>query len=1083
MAIRLLSNQTIDGTLDLTNRVKVSGNSTDQYFYEGERTGVGVTLRLYDNANTIYFDGYTGIVLRANQLGGSGGSIVFTGGNVGVGIVPAGSVAFDVKETDTANDLIVGLTAGTGARAQIRSVVQSANTESAISFHTTLSSSTQEKLRILATGALSVGNSGTNYGTSGQVLTSTGNAVPQWTTPTTGTITGSGTAGRVTKFTGATAVGDSGISDASNAIAITINGNEEVGIGGQPFHKLDVYGTLRVSGNSTFSNSIDLTAGQVKLRNDVALDHDGSSLYIKAPSLIYFYPGNANKGNINTSGTLTLSGGVSAASGTGHFSNVNSSSYQLNGTFVMDSSRNLVNIGNIRLDGDGKNIKFNTTSYDDWQLTVDSNGFVIYNETDARYDLKISGTGNATFAGDVAFQGTTNTYSGVVGQHPKFTQYAGLWNTKGQANNADRYMILNAAEADNYRTYITGDEVYIRPGQNSTTGQLIIRTTGATFAATVDAAGYRISGSTILSGVSHVNLGSTGSTGNITLRTTSGSILNVVADKVGIGTTLPAGLLTINGTGDAIRVESTNTGAGGAQIDLLHFTTSPADEDTHAMINMGGYYSGTTSVYGSQILSKWTDVSERHSRLEFKTLDTTLSTVLTLAHDKLATFAGNMKVAGIGAFETQSIISQSGQRTLIPKNSRKFLGNSSTGAIAITSPLASTDSMYTIKGTVFEYNHQETFEFVISGYYYQTTWYNTTAYILGHGQNATYDRNFTVRFGYDGSNKPIVYIGETNSTWSYCYVYLSEINYGWSMSQSNIDTYLDGWTITGGNTSFSNEQTSVTKSNCLITNWSRNGSDTFYSLGNVGIGTSSPTKKLDIRTDNGVLIKGATGSTNPNLTFVPASGGREYALANDSSSFFIKDISADLIRMYFHHNGNTGIGTTSPDAKLEVVNGSAGTARISSDGNGAIFSANGDVQFFTNNAVYAINWYSANKGTKIMALDNSGNLQAKADIVAYSSFSDNRLKKDIKPLANNLNKVCKLNPVEYKWKDNYRDGKTEIGLIAQEVEKIIPQVVRENKRIGDDTSYKQVDYEHLTATLIGAIKELEARLKELEKKQ
>ena len=216
MAIRFLSNQTINGTLDLTNRVKVSGNSTDQYFYEGERTGVGVTLRLYDNANTIYFDGYTGIVLRANQIGGSGGSIVFTGGNVGVGMVPAASVAFDVKEADTANDLIVGLTAGTGARAQIRSVVQSANTESAISFHTTLSSSTQEKLRILATGALSVGNSGTNYGTSGQVLTSTGNAVPQWTTPTTGTITGSGTANKVTKFTGATAIGDGPITFSTN---------------------------------------------------------------------------------------------------------------------------------------------------------------------------------------------------------------------------------------------------------------------------------------------------------------------------------------------------------------------------------------------------------------------------------------------------------------------------------------------------------------------------------------------------------------------------------------------------------------------------------------------------------------------------------------------------------------------------------------------------------------------------------------------------------------------------------------------------------------------------------------------------
>ena len=216
MAIRFLSNQTIDSTLDLTGRVKVSGSSTDQYFYEGSRTGVGVTLRLYDNSNNIYFDGYSGIVLRANQIGGSGGSIVLSGGNVGVGIVPAASVALDVKEPDTSNDLILGLTAGTGARAQIRSVVQSADTESVLSFHTTLSSSTQERLRILATGALSLGNSGTNYGTAGQVLTSSGNSVPNWSTPTTGTITGSGTANKVTKFTGATAIGDGPITFATN---------------------------------------------------------------------------------------------------------------------------------------------------------------------------------------------------------------------------------------------------------------------------------------------------------------------------------------------------------------------------------------------------------------------------------------------------------------------------------------------------------------------------------------------------------------------------------------------------------------------------------------------------------------------------------------------------------------------------------------------------------------------------------------------------------------------------------------------------------------------------------------------------
>ena len=86
--------------------------------------------------------------------------------------------------------------------------------------------------------------------------------------------------------------------------------------------------------------------------------------------------------------------------------------------------------------------------------------------------------------------------------------------------------------------------------------------------------------------------------------------------NVGIGVD-PSTLLHINGTGDAIRVESTNTGAGGAQMDLLHFTTSPADNDIHGSINFGGYYSGTTSAYGSAIRSVWSDVSARNGQLEF----------------------------------------------------------------------------------------------------------------------------------------------------------------------------------------------------------------------------------------------------------------------------------------------------------------------------------------------------------------------------------------------------------------------------------------------------------------------------------
>ena len=79
MSGRLLS---VDGSINATDRVNVTGSATDLYFYEGSRTGTGVTFRLYDNSTNQYFDGYKGIYLRANQIGGSGGTIGLSGGNV-----------------------------------------------------------------------------------------------------------------------------------------------------------------------------------------------------------------------------------------------------------------------------------------------------------------------------------------------------------------------------------------------------------------------------------------------------------------------------------------------------------------------------------------------------------------------------------------------------------------------------------------------------------------------------------------------------------------------------------------------------------------------------------------------------------------------------------------------------------------------------------------------------------------------------------------------------------------------------------------------------------------------------------------
>ena len=173
---------------------------------------------------------------------------------------------------------------------------------------------------------------------------------------------------------------------------------------------------------------------------------------------------------------------------------------------------------------------------------------------------------------------------------------------------------------------------------------------------------------------------------NVYIRTDNGgaNTATFTTTGLGIGTTAPAALLEIAGSGDALRIESTNTGSGGAQVDLLHFTTSPADEDSFAIINAGGYYTGTTSVYGTQIKSIWTDVSERHSRFEFYTCDTSLSKALTIDHLNTITAVGDV-VAYSDKKLKKNIKTLDGSKVYDMRGvsfTRKDNGNESSGVIA-----------------------------------------------------------------------------------------------------------------------------------------------------------------------------------------------------------------------------------------------------------------------------------------------------------------------------------------------------------------------------------------------------------------
>ena len=127
-----------------------------------------------------------------------------------------------------------------------------------------------------------------------------------------------------------------------------------------------------------------------------------------------------------------------------------------------------------------------------------------------------------------------------------------------------------------------------------------------------------------------------------------------------------------------------------------------------------------------------------------------------------------------------------------------------------------------------------------------------------------------------------------------------------------------------------------------------------------------------------------------------------------SASELYVDSNIDMNKHNLTNTGNIGIGITNPIEKLEV--------------NGTI----------------------------------------KANAFLYSS--DERLKEKIQKINNSLNKITKLNGVSYIWKEN---GAKSIGLTAQNVEIIFPELVNTNK----DSGLKSVEYGNLVAPLIEAIKE------------
>lgn len=305
----------------------------------------------------------------------------------------------------------------------------------------------------------------------------------------------------------------------------------------------------------------------------------------------------------------------------------------------------------------------------------------------------------------------------------------------------------------------------------------------------------------------------------------------------------------------------------------------------------------------------------------------------------------------------------------------------------------------------------------------------------------------------------------------------------------------------GENTNFVN----TTGSNQLnIGNW------IYGNNWNIGIWVTSPRTKLAVQWLFRI-ISDLSSANHSTIQLYDSDNSTGYAFWKDpSNKFFLnydnRENSAQRNILTALSNGNIGIWNNNPQTKLHISNHSDAWVSVSLLGDiirkpWLKLHVNND----TNHSsywysvidarwkIFSIRWIGINSdqtdwwnGTYIFNVDLNnkrvgiwttspseklevvGNIKANA----YLYTSDERFKTNISTIDSALDKISSLRGVNFDWRDT---GRKTIGFIAQEVEKIIPEIVHT-----DSNGYKSVEYANITAILVEAIKEQQNQISNLQ---